>query len=235
MPQTLWILLSPALVVISHLVVTAASESSPVPAIPRPDCPTKCGDIDVPFPFGIGDGCSIPTSGLGFNLTCNHSFSPSRLIQGRNLEVINIKLETGEMRIVSSVSYICYNSSNTISDKLARTITLSHSFMLSKTRNTFTAIGCSTHAYIEGRSLFTGCVSSCESLDDAAQDGEECAGLGCCQIGIPGNLHKLGVYWGNKNSSVNPAWNYSPCSYAFVAEKGWGSPHTARSTIGWAT
>ncbi|TVU23558.1 hypothetical protein EJB05_25932, partial [Eragrostis curvula] len=222
MAQELWILLSPALVVvvvISHLVVLAAASESL--AIPRPDCPSKCGDIEVPFPFGIGEGCAIQTSGSGnsFTLTCNDSFSPPRLIQGRNLEVINITLETGEMRIDGDVSYICFSSNDTVSSIWASGITL-RSFTLSKTRNVFTVIGCSTHAYMEGRTLFTGCISSCESLDDAAQDDVECAGLGCCQIGVPGNIKELGVNWGGKNGFVNPAWNYSPCNYAFVSEKG---------------
>ena len=37
---------------------------------PEPNCPTKCGNISVPFPFGIGPGCSREA---GFNLLCYSS------------------------------------------------------------------------------------------------------------------------------------------------------------------
>ncbi|KAM0845188.1 hypothetical protein ACQ4PT_056554 [Festuca glaucescens] len=37
--------------------------------MPRPDCPDKCGDMDIPFPFGIGHGCFRD----GFEVLCNNS------------------------------------------------------------------------------------------------------------------------------------------------------------------
>ncbi|XP_062183148.1 wall-associated receptor kinase 3-like [Phragmites australis] len=230
MPQVLWFFLTPALVIISHLVVpppvaAAATVSGMAPsAVPQPraSCPDKCGNVDIPYPFGIGDDCAWPALG-NFNITCNHSFSPPRPYSG-DFEIINITVEAGEMRVFNPVSYICYNSSNTAEPNgTGWSLELASSFLISKTRNMFTAIGCYTEAYLGGKTAhsnyLTGCISYCESLGDAAQDNDECAGLGCCQMGISGSIRTIGVDWGTLNS--NPAWKYSPCSYAFVAEKGW--------------
>ncbi|TVU23445.1 hypothetical protein EJB05_25812, partial [Eragrostis curvula] len=176
-----------------------------MPPITKPNCPSKCGDVDIHFPFGIRDDCALPK----FKLTCNSSSSsPPRLYRG-NLEVMSITVETGEMRIVSPVSYICYNSSNTIEfDQLAGwNISVSRSFLISKRRNMFTAIGCSTLAFLQGSEVLTGCISSCDSLEDAARDKDECAGLGCCQTAIPGNLSRVVVDWKYRTGDSNPAWN----------------------------
>ncbi|OEL31703.1 Wall-associated receptor kinase-like 2 [Dichanthelium oligosanthes] len=122
----------------------------PMPA-PRPDCPSTCGDMYIPYPFGIGDNCSWPGEEYGFNLSCNYSFNPPRLYQG-NIEIISIKLEAGEIRVFSPVSYICYNSSNTTANRISSIWKLNfvEPFLMSHTRNAFIGIGCNTVAFIDG-------------------------------------------------------------------------------------
>ncbi|OEL34558.1 Wall-associated receptor kinase 2 [Dichanthelium oligosanthes] len=225
MAQVLWFLL-PAAIVISHLVLVATGAdntvvpSPPLPA-PRPetDCPGKCGDVDIPYPYGIGDHCSWRGK---YSLTCNDSFDPPRPYLG-NTEVLNISLEAGEMRILTPVSSECYNQPNNSANGVLTTVTTNLNvtlLLISTTRNEFTAIGCNTLALLQSTSYYTGCITSCMSLDAAAEDGDKCTGLGCCQMSIPENLTNLKVTW-DKNRRKNRAWRYSPCSYAFVAEKGW--------------
>nr|CAB3455896.1 unnamed protein product [Digitaria exilis] len=48
--------------------------------ITRPGCPDKCGDISIPFPFGMKPGCFLE----GFQVTCNHSFQPPRAFLAYN-------------------------------------------------------------------------------------------------------------------------------------------------------
>jgi hypothetical protein len=58
------------------LLIQAAAippEHAPLP-IALPGCPDKCGDISIPFPFGLKRGCFRE----GFEVTCNHSFQPPR-------------------------------------------------------------------------------------------------------------------------------------------------------------
>ncbi|OEL31732.1 hypothetical protein BAE44_0007249 [Dichanthelium oligosanthes] len=39
------------------------------------NCTTRCGDVSVSYPFGIGSGCYLK----GSNLTCNTRYVPSCL------------------------------------------------------------------------------------------------------------------------------------------------------------
>jgi hypothetical protein len=224
--QVPWFLLASVVVIFQLLVpvLAAAANSSIAPspmATQGPGCPTKCGNVQIPYPFGLSDECSWKGQ---FTITCNHSFSPPRPFAG-NLEVIDISLEKGEVRVFSPVAYVCYNSSNTTTENGVVGWTLNFTGgpgLISSTRNEFVAIGCCTVALIEGKedgSFFTGCISTCVSLHDAAEDGAECTGLGCCQTHIPPNLSMVEFGWNNGDNNL--AWRYSPCSYAFVAQKGW--------------
>jgi hypothetical protein len=70
------------------------------------------------------------------------------------------------------------------------------------------------------RAIMSGCITTCASLDDAAKDGDKCAGNGCCQTAMPGDLNEVRVGW-SRGGRVNSAWNYSSCVCGFIAEKGW--------------
>ncbi|XP_047042953.1 wall-associated receptor kinase 1-like [Lolium rigidum] len=58
-----------------HTILAADAERPPA------GCPKdeKCGNISIPYPFGIKAGCSL----AGFEVICNHSFQPPRAFLSR--------------------------------------------------------------------------------------------------------------------------------------------------------
>nr|XP_029123306.1 wall-associated receptor kinase 2-like [Elaeis guineensis] len=57
-----------------------------------PGCPEKCGNITIPYPFGIGPNCSLE----GFEVTCNHS---KPFMGTSNIELIDVNLTTRVLRV----------------------------------------------------------------------------------------------------------------------------------------
>ncbi|KAF8701818.1 hypothetical protein HU200_033139 [Digitaria exilis] len=61
------------------LALATMAEQHPSPQQLRPitlaGCPDKCGEISIPYPFGMKPGCFLD----GFQVTCNYSFQPPRL------------------------------------------------------------------------------------------------------------------------------------------------------------
>jgi hypothetical protein len=55
----------------SDLILSQAAAAE----IALPGCPDKCGDVSLPYPFGMGKaGCFLP----GFEVTCNTAVQPAR-------------------------------------------------------------------------------------------------------------------------------------------------------------
>ncbi|KAJ4754124.1 Wall-associated kinase family protein [Rhynchospora pubera] len=79
-----------------------------------PGCPAKCGNITVPYPFGMGTGCYRK----GFGVRCNKSTVPPRafLIPYLNryfdVELMDINLTSAEARCISN----CKDLSSTTGD-----------------------------------------------------------------------------------------------------------------------
>ncbi|KAF8762928.1 hypothetical protein HU200_008774 [Digitaria exilis] len=196
-------------------------------AVSLPGCPDKCGNVSIPYPFGIGDACAASSLSPNFTVICNDSFQPPRPTIGNPpiAEIIDISLEKGEMRVYSGVSYSCFTSNTTISDSKIVEFNLEGTpFIVSASRNSFMVIGCSTLGLIGGSTHnnpdldVVGCYSYCEDINSTS-DGVPCAGKGCCETTISPNLTDFAAVISNQSS----VWNFNPCFYAMLAEEGWYS------------
>lgn len=72
---------------------------------PRGNCPIRCGNVTIEYPFGISSGCYYPED-HSFNITCKEE----KLIFG-DMQVINI-LHSGELRVLKPTSFSCYNNNS---------------------------------------------------------------------------------------------------------------------------
>jgi len=137
------------------------------------------------------------------------------------VEVINISLEHGEVRVYGDVSYICFTSNTTVSDSFDVGLILEITPLIPSTRNRFTVIGCSALGIVQGSTpdpYVAGCYSYCHDIKSTS-DGESCAGMGCCETTIPPNLTNFVTQLLNQSS----VWTFNPCFYAMLVEEGWYS------------
>ncbi|CAO2838220.1 unnamed protein product [Amaranthus hypochondriacus] len=189
-----------------------------------PHCQQKCGNIDIPWPFGIGDGCFFKednnTTYSSFEIHCNQSStSPPTPIFGKNLEIENISILEAELRVRTDVAYRCYNKSGSMYDGWKISLDL-ESFTISSVKNNFIAIGCDTFAWFTGfrhnKMYETGCITTCVELNDAI-DGE-CSGIGCCQSPLPTGVINVTVK-ARSLSNHTSVYSFNPCSAAFPVAK----------------
>ncbi|KAM3392691.1 hypothetical protein ACQJBY_013703 [Aegilops geniculata] len=222
--QTLLLLL----VLYAALLATSVSGAPPPPPAPAPpkpnNCPAKCGDIDIPYPFGVGDRCSL---NRGFNLTCNGTTSPPTLLKG-NIKIANITLETAQMLIYTYLTYKCRvpGGNNTIEDTTqSMNLRVGDPFLISASENVFTAVGCSLQARLKGSSkataaYLTGCITTCARVNNTGDDGTPCTGHGCCHALLTPGLKKVSLVWDVNEQGARPV-SGNLCQYAFIATKGW--------------
>jgi hypothetical protein len=182
-----------------------------------PNCPDRCGDVEIPYPFGITKGCYLNDE---FALSCNRS--TGEVLTG-NMIVTNISIEEGQLDILMYVAHQCFNKSG-IRQKSNdfSSLYVADVFTISKTQNVFMAVGCDTYAYFNGftnnDSFSMGCLSRCGNIANVVNGS--CSGIGCCQVEIPPRLKNitLQAYSFGNHSQI---WSFNPCSHAFVVKKGY--------------
>ncbi|KAD7477979.1 hypothetical protein E3N88_01115 [Mikania micrantha] len=186
--------------------------------IAKPNCPTACGNITVPYPFGMGTDCSLDD--ISFNLTCNTSNhdSPKLFIGNGNLEIYNIS--DSEVRIFTIVSNRCYNQTGYRVGYTSYTNIGKRKAFTFSTKNKFTVVGCDDFALISGRDdayFAGGCYGLCREEVDVA-DGE-CSGIGCCQASMPKGLTYYNVTL-NTLREHSDVLSFNECGYGFLVEEG---------------
>ncbi|XP_042503195.1 wall-associated receptor kinase 2-like [Macadamia integrifolia] len=185
----------------------------------KPGCRDRCGNVTVPYPFGLGDNCYREPR---YQVFCYNTNGLPKLFNYVG-ELLDISVR-GQLRTLSLVTTDCYDSrGKSIYDSvlLFNSLTSNSIFSISETENKFTAIGCDTKAELTGfpSQQF---ISGCRMLNTNKKDlmNGSCTGFGCCQTSIPKGFYDFTI---SVSSYYNHTmvYDYNPCSYAFIVDHNW--------------
>lgn len=200
------------------------------PGVARPGCRDRCGNITIPYPFGIGAGCYREE--YGFELLCDDARSPPRLTISGGYQLASLSLSAGEARIYLNATRKCYNVTTGAfvdrNDDASLALGSASPYRVSPTKTRLVATGCPTIGYfVDGAGYFvSGCTSVCRPAQYAVEGQGPCTGVGCCQSAIPSDIY---YYEPNTLSlqlqagKLDPIFgaNVTTCQYVFLADVDW--------------
>nr|POF24647.1 wall-associated receptor kinase-like 10 [Quercus suber] len=203
------------LVLLTYELAEAEAAAAP---IAKPDCNSSCGNLEIPYPFGIGPDCYMDKL---FEVVCNGTSSSAKAF------LTSIDKEVLQINISSYTSYpavqvqmpIIYSKGCRSSGSDAALDISGSPFNFSYSYNTFISVGCDNFATITGLGpVVFGCKSHCNKSNIV--EGTRCSGFNCCEsINFPSNQQKFHVEFRSINESK--AREEKACKYAFLVDQNW--------------
>ncbi|KAL1553635.1 non-specific serine/threonine protein kinase [Salvia divinorum] len=176
-------------------------------------CQTKCGNVTIPYPFGVGPGCSLNSS---FAITCDNTTAPpTPFLASINRQVVSISVH-GAVIVNQPVSPI--NCSSEMTRGFLNTSLEGSPFTISARYNTLAVLGCTNSVWLRSDETTTvgGCMAICQTNTSANTNRSSCDGLNCCKATIPEGLQRFQFSYRSIQSSSNGF-----CGYAFPVDKKW--------------
>nr|ALQ43975.1 cell wall-associated protein kinase 2 [Craterostigma plantagineum] len=183
---------------------SSSSSSSIFIPMAKPNCSQTCGNITVPYPFGMSARCCADSS---FLVECLNSTNPPTLYLPRlDLQVTDIRVN-GTIVVkypVTPIKCTAVKKMESLGIKL-----LGSSFTISADENTFTVLGCRNSIFLQINGTgYSGCFPACGV--DYTQDS--------CQIDIPPRSQEL-IYTYQSTTYTQPGNTTQYCGYAFPVER----------------
>lgn len=128
-----------------YLPAVSVLAAADVPPAHRPGCKSRCGDVDIPYPFGIGDQCAMHH---GFDLHCNVTNGTERAFDGP-FEVTKISVPDAKAWIKMDISWQCYDSQARQMKQFIWGENFTYTpFRFSYVDNKILVMGCNTFGYM---------------------------------------------------------------------------------------
>ena len=209
------ILIQLTLVAVVLFELTAAAVAFP---IALPDCPDRCGVVEIPYPFGLREGCYIDRN---FYVNCTtNSFGKTQPVIPEGFNITNISLQ-GQIDMSMYVAHDCYVQGVSKTWNIPW-LNSPLNFTVSSNQNKFVVVGCDTYGDLygyqqNGEYISTGCTSECQSTKYI--DKSSCSGVGCCEVDIPKGLRNISINL-NTINNYTKVESFNPCGHAFISKQG---------------
>ncbi|GMI70177.1 WALL ASSOCIATED KINASE LIKE 8 [Hibiscus trionum] len=172
----------------------------------KPGCIESCGEVGVPYPFGIGLNCSLNS---WFEVSCNETSTPPTILLKRtNMEVLSFSLRSSDYdadleyhRVKAPAVYV--NCSGR--EEASHGMNLNDSpFFFSEFRNRIVA--CSS-----------GAILSPNSITNTCNDGT------CCETVMTSAIKTFNATFDGRSGG---------CNSAYLVEQNWRDSNAANSGVG---
>ncbi|CAH8355608.1 unnamed protein product [Eruca vesicaria subsp. sativa] len=205
------------------LLVLISNSAEPTVSI---SCQRHCGNISIPFPYGMGHGCYHND---WYEVKCKN-FVPFLPKIGK--EVVQIDLPrplkqednlveyvpSGSLRIKTRVSSLGCNGDSSRGEMTEELVNFSGTPFSISGNNKLVAFGCNnkvTLTHIDPR--IVGCISTCDIMKPLLSSSENgCHGYKCCHASTPTeSLDEIGV----KIESIDGNITWGGCRVAFLTDQ----------------
>ncbi|XP_045803702.1 wall-associated receptor kinase-like 8 [Trifolium pratense] len=180
-------------------------------------CNSTCGEISIPFPFGMNEPhCYVHE---WFEIECK---SNKPYLKSLNLEVTYFDERSDLVQIMNPIYRSnCRHNKTSSNDNKTVTINLRDSpFVYSQGENTFLAVGCNNLAFLQSNGTkIGGCVTICDDDNNNNNfniDSDGCNGRYCCKTSLPSHLSEFNATLQGLSEDRS-----NGCSYALVASDYW--------------
>ncbi|KAK9692186.1 hypothetical protein RND81_09G246700 [Saponaria officinalis] len=183
----------------------------------KPGCRPTCGNVTVPYPFGIGRDCAMSDDYV-INCTTINGTTYALFVDSHTA-MLDMS-ETELTMTATAAAQSCNSEGKETSDNTwGEFHVLGKPYALSSTANTFMVVGCHHYGLLKANTRTGRKVISCVALCTEAADlyDDTCSGVGCCEVTLPKGLQDFTA--GLEKIIYNTSVTSGNCSYSFLAKR----------------